>query len=98
MAVTHFAFGFAADKPQTIIGVTAYETKAPSSSSSATTAAATASAKGTAHICRVSTDTAVYVAFGASPTASATTGFYMPANSVDYFSINVGDKAAVKTP
>jgi precorrin isomerase len=48
-------------------------------------------------LCRVSTDTAVYVAFGANPNALTSTAarFHMPAGAVEYFRVNVGDKAAV---
>lgn len=97
MAVTHFTFGVLDDHG---IGVrpTAYEAKTPSGSSSATTAAAAETPLGTAQICMVTSDTDVYVAFGANPSASATTGMlvlgYGPPR---YFPVNVGDKAAVKT-
>jgi hypothetical protein len=48
-------------------------------------------------LCRVSTDTAVYVAFGANPNALTGTAarFHMPAGAVEYFRVNVGDKGAV---
>lgn len=48
-------------------------------------------------MCRVATDTSVYVTFGANPNALTGTGarFYMPANSVEYFRVNPGNKAAV---
>lgn len=44
---------------------------------------------------RIMTDTDIRVAFGASPTATATNNLRMPANSVEYFDIQVGDKVAV---
>lgn len=98
MAVTQFAFGrfriYDRQTPQAITAANAtFEVKTPSGSSSATTAAA-----GTDdNICRVSTDTAVYVAFGTSPTASSTTGFLLPAGSTDYFVVSPTHKAAVIT-
>ena len=47
---------------------------------------------------RVATDTAVYVAIGASPDATTATGrFFMPANTVEYFQIEIGNKVAVVT-
>lgn len=98
MAVTQFAFcqfrhqtGVPAQAAHAA-GAT-FEIKTPSGSSGATTAAAVAGQT----ICRVSTDTAVYVAFGASPTASSTAGFYLPANASDCFIVQVGDKGAVIT-
>lgn len=98
MAVTQFAF--CQFRQQTGIPAQAahaagatWEIKTPSGSSSTTTAAAA----GTQSICRVSTDTAVYVAFGTAPTASSTTGFFVPAGTTDCFVVQVGDKAAVIT-
>lgn len=48
-------------------------------------------------MCRVATDTAVYVAFGANPNAltGTTARFYIPANGVEYFRVIPGNKAAV---
>lgn len=94
MALTQFAF-CAVDglPPAPYAGGATFEVKTPSGSSSATTAAATASQ----NVCRVSTDTAVYVAFGTSPTASSTGGFYVPANGVEYFRVGSGFKGAVIT-
>lgn len=47
-------------------------------------------------VCRVATDTAVYVSFGASPNATtAATRFFMPIGSVQFFRVNPGDRAAV---
>lgn len=98
MAVTQIAFGrfriYDRQTPQAITAANVtLEVKTPSGSSSATTAAA-----GTDDtICRVSSDTAVYVAFGESPTASSTTGFLVPAGATDYFIVSPGHKAAVIT-
>jgi hypothetical protein len=74
-------------------GSATHEIKTPSGTSSATTAAANESQ----NICRVATDTAVYVAFASTPTASATAGFLCPANTVLFFRVRGGDKAAVVT-
>lgn len=96
MAVTQFAFGCAEggnNPPAMYFASATIETKTPSGASSATTAAAHASQ----NTCRVATDTAIYVAFGSSPTASSSAGFLVPANGVEYFRVNSGDKAAVIT-
>lgn len=45
--------------------------------------------------CRVATDAAIYVAFGANPDATSGNRVWMPANSVEYFMVSGGDKAAV---
>lgn len=94
MTITQFAF-CAVDNlpPAPYNGGATFESKTPSGSSAATTAAATASQ----NICRVATDTAVYVAFGSAPTASASAGFYLPAGSSEYFRVGTGDKGAVIT-
>lgn len=95
MAVTQFVFGSVnADLPSMFVAGAQVESKTPSGTSGATTAAATA----TQLVCRVSTDTAVYVSFGSSPNASSDTiKFFMPANGVEYFRVSSGDKAAVVT-
>ena len=97
MAVTSFAFTSVDDRgiPAVIVEATVTEEKTPSGSNQATTAAATASRR----MCRVSTDTAVYVSFGAAPNAVTDTGqrFYIPAGAIDAFFIDSGDKAAVVT-
>jgi purine nucleoside phosphorylase len=36
----------------------------------------------------------VHLAFGSAPTASATTSFFMPTNSVEFFAFKSGDKVA----
>lgn len=94
MAVTQFAFLALGEVPPVAFAANAaFEIKTPSGSSQATTATAVAGRT----VCRVSTDTAVYVAFGAAPTASSTAGFYLPANAIEYFRVSSGDKAAVIT-
>ncbi len=94
MAVTQFCFTTAEGiLPAAYNGGSVWEVKTPAGASAATTAAATA----TQNLCRVATDTAVYVAFGAAPTASSTAGFYLPANAVEYFRVASGDKGAVIT-
>ena len=35
-----------------------------------------------------------HVAFGATPTASVTTSFFIPTNSVEFFNFNSGEKVA----
>lgn len=49
-------------------------------------------------VCRVATDAAIFVAFGADPNATTTSArVWMPANSVEYFAVEPGDKVAVIT-
>lgn len=94
MATTQFCFTRAENgMPVAYNANSVWEIKTPSGSSGATTAAATAGQS----LCRVATDTAVYVTFGSAPTATSTTGFMVPANGVEYFRVNTGDKAAVIT-
>ena len=95
MATTQFAFcaiNSDADQAAYRLGAT-FEIKNPTGTSAATTAAANASQG----FCRVATDTAVYVTFASSPTASSTAGFLVPANTVSVFRVQSGDKAAVIT-
>jgi hypothetical protein len=101
MALTQFAFcqlgvGFGANVLEVPVASTVTsEGIAPSGSNQQTTATAPT---GIAElVCRVTTDTAVYVAFGANPNAStgAAARFFMPIGSVGYFRVNPGDKAAV---
>lgn len=101
MAVTQFAFGSVrtfvggALIPAVATTLPTSEAKTPSASNQQTTAAATSRQ----NICRVATDTAVYVAFGASPDATvATARYFMPANTVEYFAVIAADKGAVVTP
>jgi hypothetical protein len=95
MALTQFVFGsVGTDLPMIERDGAVAESKVPSGSTGATTATATASQP----VCRVATDTAVYVSFGAAPNASTDTArFYVPANAVEYFRVKSGDKAAVVT-
>jgi len=94
MAVTQFAFCAVDNLPPAPYSAgAAIETVTPTGSSAATTAAAKASQ----NVCRVATDTAVYVAFGTSPTASSSAGFYVPAGAIEYFRVGDGMKAAVIT-
>jgi hypothetical protein len=47
---------------------------------------------------RVATDTAIYVAIGTAPDATVSTArFWLPANSVEYFQIEIGNKVAIVT-
>lgn len=96
MAATQFAFGqMNADNDQAMFAAGAtVEAEEPTTSNAATTAAASA----TQAICRVATDTAVYVSFGAAPNASSdAVRFMCPANSVSFFRVSAGDKGAVVT-
>lgn len=95
MALTQFAFGMVnADLPAMFDNGATVESEVPTGSNVATSAAATAGQS----ICRVATDTAVYVSFGSAPNAGTDTiRFFIPANAVEYFRVSVGDKAAVIT-
>lgn len=48
---------------------------------------------------RIGTDAACYVAIGANPNAQTgtTARYWMPANSVEYFEIDIGNKVAAIT-
>lgn len=95
MALTQFAFGsVGSDVPSFYNGGATVESAVPTGTSAATTAAANASQ----YMCRVATDTAVYVSFGAAPDASSdAVRFFVPAGAVEYFRVASGSKAAVVT-
>ena len=101
MALTHFAFcqvgvGFGLGNiPVPVASSVASEGIVPSGSNQQTTLTAPT---GIADLmCRVATDTAVYVTFGPNPNALSGTAarFFIPANGVEYFRVNPGDEAAV---
>jgi len=48
----------------------------------------------TASVVRIAVSANMNIEFGANPTATTTTSFYMPANTVEYFSYNSGDLVA----
>ena len=92
MATTQFCFTTAENgMPAAYNANAVFEVETPGGVSVATTAAALAGQ----NLCRVATDTACYVTFAASPTATSATGFLVLANGVEYFRVNTGDKAAV---
>jgi len=101
MALTHFAFvqvgvGYGSSNiPVPVASSVTSEGIAPTASNQQTTATAPTGIPEV--MCRVATDTPVYVAFGDSPNALTATDarFYIPANGVEYFNVKVGDKAAV---
>lgn len=80
--------------PVPIAATVTSEMITPSASNQQTTATAPS---GLGEVmCRVATDLPVYVAFGTNPNATTTgTRFFMPANAIEYFRVNVGSKAAV---
>lgn len=96
MAFTQFVFGSVQDGTPMMFGSSATaETETPSGVNSATTAAAGAGQS----VCRVSTDTAVYVSFGTAPNAGTDAiRFFLPANAVEYFRVQSGHKGACITP
>lgn len=96
MALTQFVFGSVQDgTPMMYGGNATAESETPSAVNSATTSAASASQT----VCRVSTDTAVYVSFGTAPNAGTDTiRFFLPANAVEYFRVQSGHKGACITP
>ena len=102
MALTHFTFGVAAMRgsgtPVMAAGTFVSEGIVPSGSSQATTAVAPSTYGGDPLVCKVATDTAVYVSFGGAPVATTTgTRTFLPAGVVEYYLVNSGDKAAVVT-
>lgn len=100
MALTHFAFvqvgvGYGTGNiPVPVAKTVTSEGITPTTSNQQTAALPSGIAS---PMCRVSTDTAVYVAFGSNPNAltSTTARYFIPANGVEYFHLNPGDKAAV---
>lgn len=68
----------------------------PSGTSQMSSAAAPATL-GATPVCRIATDTAVYVTFGETPTAASSNGLLVPANAVEYLLVTAGHKAAVIT-
>jgi hypothetical protein len=102
MALTHFAFGKAANFGTGVLDVMndnedlTSEGLTPGAANQQTTAVAPN--VGGRAMCQVATDTAVYVAFGTAPNATnAALRFFMPANTIARFSVAAGDKAAVVT-
>ena len=95
MATTQFAFtNLFGVVPTMDAAVTTTENKTPSGTSAATTNASTSSQP----LCRVATDTQVYVSFGSAPDASSdAVRFFLPAGAVEYFRVNPGSKGAVVT-
>lgn len=104
MALTHFTFGQAGQHwnnsqiPAMLSTSFTSEGVASSASNQQTTATA-GSDDGVVYVCRVATDTAVYVAFGSNPNADSGTGTraYMPAGCVEYFIVPASAKGAVVT-
>lgn len=93
MALTQFVFGAmeSGHRAMFVAGSTV-EAETPSGSNAATTAAATAAQ----NVCRVVSDTAVYVSFGSAPNAGTDAiRFYLPAGEIEYFRVSAGDKGAV---
>ena len=63
-----------------------------------TSASNTQSGASTKRFVRVASDAAHFIAIGANPDATTATGrFYIPANSPEYFRIEVGNKLAAVT-
>lgn len=87
------------------IGATQYGHLVPAADSESAVSATlttstsnTQSSAGTQPFVRVVSDAAHWVAFGSNPDATTTTGrFYLPANTVEYFQIEVGNKVAAIT-
>jgi len=103
MATTQFVFGNEAALAAALKGkliekqsITATESKTPSGTAGATTAAAPDD--GGQCLCRVSTDTQVYVSFGSAPNAGTDAiRFLLPVGATEVFAVNPGDKASVIT-
>ncbi len=93
---THIAFGRASALGERLLALVSdasltSETVAPAATSTATAP----DLGGDAPLAMVTTDTAVYVAFGTAPNAGANPRFFVPANSVTFFVVKKGYKAAV---
>lgn len=95
MALTQFAFGAVAEGlPTFYVRGATVESVTPSGTAAATTMAATSAQR----ICRVATDTQVYVSFGAAPNASTDlVRFLVLAGTTEYFRVSSADKASVVT-
>lgn len=98
---TQIAFGFVSmnaaptPAPYFIADTVVSEDVTPSASSAATTAAAP-SGGANQPMCRIATDAAVYVSFGAAPDAeSDASRLLIPAGATEYVYVDAGDKAAV---
>lgn len=101
MATTQFAFGNVGRAasgglvPVVIARSVSSEEITPSASNQTTTATATA---GIGRVCRVTTDTSVYVSFGSAPDATTdTTRILVLANSSVEVAVEGGDKGACVT-
>lgn len=97
MALTHIAFcqvGF----NNRGVSVPAIDGESVISAAITPSASNQQSAASASPFVRVSTDTAIYVAIGSAPDATVTTSrVYMPANCVEYFQIELGNKVAIVT-
>ena len=95
MALTQVAFvQIASDIPGPFSSGAAVESVTPTGTSAMTSAASVAAQPW----CRIATDTAVYVAFGAAPNATtADVRFFLPAGQTEYCRIPSGSKVAVVT-
>lgn len=93
MALVHVAFGgVGTDVPSFYVLGAAVESVTPSGTNATTTLVALANQR----VCRVATDTQIYVSFGSAPNAGTdTVRFLVPAGGVEYFRVSTGDKAAV---
>lgn len=98
---TQFSFGPAGAwgggqmLPVLVAGANTSETIAESGSSQSTTATAPS---GSHVVCRVVSSVAVYVSFGTAPNAGTDgSKIYMPANAIEYFTVQSGWKGAVIT-
>lgn len=80
------------NRPQMRLPQTVTEAISESGTSQVTTAAVV----GLSQSVRIATTAAIRVAIGPNPTATSTSAL-MPANSVEYFGANNGDKVAVIT-
>jgi hypothetical protein len=106
LAKTHISFGYvlnnqsATSAPAMLRTPARCEDVTPTASNVATVKSADGTAFSAAHqpVCRVATDTQVYVSFGAAPNATTDAErFLVPAGTVEYFYVKDGDKAAVVT-
>ena len=99
MAIINISFGYVggrANNAPPLFREVETETKAAAVASSQTTAKAGATSYGvnTAAV-RIYTDTAIWVEFGANPTAAANTSMYLPAGAIEFFYADINDKVAV---
>lgn len=100
MALTHIAFGFTDVHGKIRAGSLIGEALEPTEISAATDIAVPDFGVGNNPVCRIATDTTIWVVIGSAPDVEAEGAVVLPimANTVVEFAVNRGDKVAVMLP